>query len=373
MPSGHKRKKSSKQEKEYEEFLFGKDILQKDEVDGKIDPVEYSIDRAGTTVDAKSVSKHAWHDDDDDDIEVDLDQTNRLKKLNKTDENIVSGTTLTALFQERFATKKLKWATATEKEVENSEENGLDLMRQTDSMIDNSSGGRSDLGPLKNGKINIRRMVNANIAEPSKKPISALSFHSSGDLLMTAGHDKVMRFFKIDGDKNEKQLSVKFDMAISSASYLGTSADVIVAGRKPYFYSYDTNSGNLNKIPGPVGRDLQSLEHMYTSKDGSKVAFTGVGGYIHILNGRTKSWMTDLKMNSPVRSVCFVDEFTVATSGLDADIYIWDIRNSGRCVARFPHEDGSCSSFLSSYSPPSLVASSAADPSDRLTLSLIHS
>ena len=43
---------------------------------------------------------------------------------------------------------------------------------------------------------------------------------------------------------------VKFDMAVSDASYLGTSTNVLAAGRKPYFYSYDTNSGNLSKIPG---------------------------------------------------------------------------------------------------------------------------
>ena len=37
----------------------------------------------------------------------------------------------------------------------------------------------------------------------------AVDFHPTGDLLLVAGDDKHMRFFKIDGEKNEKQLSVR--------------------------------------------------------------------------------------------------------------------------------------------------------------------
>jgi hypothetical protein len=40
-------------------------------------------------------------------------------------------------------------------------------------------------------------------------------------------------------------------------------------------------------------------------------------------------------MNTAVRSHCFLDELTMATSGLDADVYIWDLRKTGRCVARW--------------------------------------
>jgi WD40 repeat protein len=36
---------------------------------------------------------------------------------------------------------------------------------------------------------------------------TAIKFHPSGRLLMSGGDDKNLRFFRIDGDKNEKQLS----------------------------------------------------------------------------------------------------------------------------------------------------------------------
>ena len=89
-----------------------------------------------------------------------------------------------------------------------------------------------------------------------------MDFHSSGDLLLVAGEDKYMRFFKVDGEKNEKQLSVRLnDMSIQNAVFRNTysssikggssgASEVVACGRKPFFYSYDTVSGNVAKIPG---------------------------------------------------------------------------------------------------------------------------
>ena len=37
-------------------------------------------------------STAVWHDDDDDDVEIDLNLTDRLKKLKKRDNNVISGT-----------------------------------------------------------------------------------------------------------------------------------------------------------------------------------------------------------------------------------------------------------------------------------------
>jgi U3 small nucleolar RNA-associated protein 18 len=99
---------------------------------------------------------------------------------------------------------------------------------------------------------------------------TAVNFHPNGDLLLVAGEDKHMRFFRIDGDKNEKQLAVRVnDMIIQNATFRssgnnsasgsgaavgvrGSAEEVVLCGRKPFFYSYDTASGNISKIPGMV-------------------------------------------------------------------------------------------------------------------------
>lgn len=166
-------------------------------------------------------------------------------------------------------------------------------------------------------------------------------------MLMVGSSDKCLKFFKIDGDKNERLLSVKFnDMPISCASFLGNTEHVIVGGRKPYFYSYNTTNGNIIKVPGLMGKGLKSHENMAVSPDGSKIAFAGRGGYIHICCGKLKTWMMDLKMNTAVRALYFIDEETLVTSGLDAEVYIWDLRRSGRCIRRFAHDDGTCTSSI---------------------------
>lgn len=96
---------------------------------------------------------------------------------------------------------------------------------------------------------------------------------------MVGGQDKFLRFFRIDGENNEMQLSklmingilsrfaittgkcylrlllmellgVKFkDMPISTAAFLG-NREAVVSGRRPYFYSYDLESGLVSKAIG---------------------------------------------------------------------------------------------------------------------------
>jgi hypothetical protein len=71
------------------------------------------------------------------------------------------------------------------------------------------------------------------------------------------------------------------------------------------------------------------------SPSGDKIAFYGAGGYAHVVNGHCKSWAYDLKMNSPIRSLTFVDDRAVVSSGLDADVYWWDLRMTAKCLLRF--------------------------------------
>jgi U3 small nucleolar RNA-associated protein 18 len=164
---------------------------------------------------------------------------------------------------------------------------------------------------------------------------------------MVGGMDKHLRFFRIDGDKNEKQISVKFnDYPIMSSYFLGTTGDVILGGRKPFFYTYDITSGSVNKVSGLMGKNIKSHELLAVSPEGEKIAFGGGAGYIHLCSGKTKTWMMDLKMNTSVRSLCFKDEVTLVSSGLDADVYIWDLRKTGKCLKRFAHNDGTCTSSL---------------------------
>ena len=67
--------------------------------------------------------------------------------------------------------------------------------------------------------------------------------------------------------QNEKQLSVCFsDMRIACAAFLGATSEVVVGGRKPFFYTYDTASGAVSKLPVLAGcKGLKSHEVMCAS------------------------------------------------------------------------------------------------------------
>lgn len=88
-------------------------------------------------------------------------------------------------------------------------------------------------------------------------------------------------------------------------------------------------------MEAPIGRDLKKLDRMSISPDGGKMAFLGNTGYIHIASGSSKQWIMDIKMNCSAYSSTFLDENTLVTSGKDADIYLWDLRKSGRCLTRY--------------------------------------
>mmetsp|Transcript_11476 Transcript_11476/g.18798 ORF Transcript_11476/g.18798 Transcript_11476/m.18798 type:complete len:251 (-) Transcript_11476:1473-2225(-) len=125
--------RKSEEELDLEEFLFGRDILgvstaKRDEShDIPQDEIEITIDKAPSSLVTKDGasrgSSTVWHDEDDEDIEVDLNATNRLKKLRREDTNesrtkrgsidrngIVTGEEYSNLLQERFQTRKVAWA-----------------------------------------------------------------------------------------------------------------------------------------------------------------------------------------------------------------------------------------------------------------------
>jgi len=347
-----------------EEDLFGKDIV--DAIGFERPKIEDDVGQVkkGKLEEKEEVA--AWHDDDDDEVEIDLNAVARLRKLktsqNEDTQGVVKGKVLSDRLKERFQSSQLSWSHTFDEDVGGGD-GGLDveadILRSSQSLaVRNSKGsgrgssgrGRgSSGGALPSGKIDISRLTDGNADGPSKDTITTVDFHSSGQLLLTGGSDKHLRFFRIDGEVNEKQLAVKIaDLPISTASFVGNTSEVVIAGRKPFFYSYEATTGTVNKYPGLMTRKgLKSHERMYVSPDGSRLAFAGESGYVHIVDGRQKMWIGDVKMNSGCRAACFADDRTLITSGVDADIYIWDLRKAGgRCLSRVHHDDGTPTSAL---------------------------
>ena len=308
----------------------------------------------------------AWEDEDDEEVTVDLTSANRLRKLRKLEgEDEVTGTEFTKRLREQHEkiqqNNNLSWAKLPSSKNNQDNNNKISVDDDDDDHDDDSSSSTSTLNPLQhsnglidetsNGKYNsiipsdvlkIERLVDANKRGVSKSTIQSVRFnHVTPQLMLTAGFDKTLRLFSIDGKKNPKVRSVFIrDLPITTAEFSHVNSEIILAGRRSFFYTYDLESGNMMKVPRIMGRKEKSFERFTISPNGKYIAFIGNNGYIVIVSGKTKQWIRNLKMNGNVRNVSFSKNGTqLITSGDKGEIYIWDMKTF-RCLYR--HQDHGC-------------------------------
>jgi U3 small nucleolar RNA-associated protein 18 len=366
-------------------------VADESDIDNDEDEINFVIDTAPSEIGAASSAKQTavsgsavWHDEDDDQIMVDLNGSNRLKKL-KTGEmtsSFVSGSQYTELLQNRYDSKKQSWATAKQTVDSDEDEDVLDpedylLLTEAGGLVKSTGGHRDRFLPIAPEKISMKRLVDANITEYSAKAVSCMQFHPlQPNLFLVASEDKNLRVFDLDGKKNEKVLGVHFkDLPILNAAFIGPLADeIIVTGRKPYFYCYSMSTGHVTQfqIPHKKRQELRTLEKMCVSPNRCLVVFVGHEGSIHMLDTRSKQWVWEGKMNCSARSAHFLSNSILVTSGFDAEVYHWEVvggdrefvgaqqpRISVTCQRRMQNEDGTSSLSLTTYSPPSSSSSSS--------------
>ncbi len=194
-----------------------------------------------------------WVDDDESDLNVDFSDPNnkRLRKLRRTqEEKVLTGKGLQMRLRDRFVNSHVLqyWAHTREegeyRDIGRKEDDDLDkLMSDAEPLVLQDRYRKTAL--LQPRRLDIRRLKDANQQDTCQSVVRAVSFHPSGELLLTGGLDKALRIFRIDGENNPKAHGVHFsDMPIHRAKFLGPGGDeVICSGTKPYFYSYDVESG----------------------------------------------------------------------------------------------------------------------------------
>ncbi|KAJ6831100.1 U3 small nucleolar RNA-associated protein 18-like protein [Iris pallida] len=283
--------------------------------------------------------KPAWIDEDDAAIEVDIEKVPRLRKLREfKDEKVISG----AKFAERLRAQHRKlnpgtdWARLDRKVAASDDESddgsdvtGDDVLRSNYELVEKSGV------KLLPGVLEYSRLVDANAEEQSNGPINSVEFHRNGQLLLAAGLDKKLIFFQVDGKRNTKVQSIFLeDCPIRKASFLPDGSQVIVSGRRKFFYSFDLVKAAVDKIGPLTGREEKSIEVFEVSPDSKTIAFIGNDGYILLVSPRTKELIGTLKMNGTARSLAFVDGGQqLMSSGGDGQVYHWDLRTR-RCIHR---------------------------------------
>ncbi|CAM8960201.1 unnamed protein product [Rhodiola kirilowii] len=286
--------------------------------------------------------KPVWEDEEEKQVPVNIAKVNRARKLRKNEgESIIDGAEYVARLRAHHVklNPSTEWAKLDLKPQSYSSdgddsdvEKGAvvardyreidDILRSNEDLVTKS---RTKLLP---GLLEYSRMVDANVEDPSSGPICSVQFHRNAQLLLAAGLDRRLRFFQIDGKRNTKIQSIFIeDCPVRKASFVPDGSQVIISGRRKFFYSFDLVKAKVDKIGPLVGRDEKSLESFEISPDSSTIAFTGDSGYILLISTKTKELIGTLKMNGSVNSLAFADNGRqLLSSGGDGHVYHWDLR-----------------------------------------------
>uniref|UniRef100_A0AAV1U6W2 U3 small nucleolar RNA-associated protein 18 homolog n=1 Tax=Peronospora matthiolae TaxID=2874970 RepID=A0AAV1U6W2_9STRA len=291
----------------------------------------------------------AWVDEDDEHVQVNLETQPQLRKHRKTDrDTVVSGKELqsrlktfhqsghgTALWADpkNFVGDQLVDGNDSDNEDE------ADLVRSTGKMLYSSNEA------VPQGELEVVRMKDANQHAPSNAVVQSMQFHPNGQLMLTAGLDKTLRLFQVDGSNNAKVESVFVqDLPMLDAKFTMAGQRAVLTGPRQYFFSYDIEAGKITKIPGLYGRKEKKRNTFVVSNNGETIVFMGSNGYLDVVSAKSYESIGTLKMNGSVKSVAFCenDRYLLST-GSDGQVYKWDMRTR-RCV--FVHDDeGSLGSF----------------------------
>lgn len=269
-----------------------------------------------------------WKDDDDDQLQVDLTKQSQLKKLRRDiSETIV--TDYSDRLRARYSAAPPQWVTQPQTSSQTSTAQPLLLPATTN----------------KTSILNIERMPDANLDDPSKAVVRAVRFVGN-NLVLTAGLDKTLRFFSISDNENEascqKIHGIHFPkLPIYSCNVLHHR--VVVTGRRPFFYIYDMETSMTEYVPKFPNRDERSWETCITDNHNT-IVLGGNDGYMVVLDGRTKQQTNLFKLNGSVRAMCLHNNILYG-SGSDGDVYRFDLRKDAFCD-KFHNEDGSITSSV---------------------------
>ena len=321
--------------------------------EGNDEPMEggfgFSIDTCGDQEEEEEIElnglKPAWMDDDDagsaNVFVVNIQETKRLRKLRTAfAEHEIDSSEYERRLRSHF--EKLqpvpRWAQIdTESEtVRIRNENELSQLELTKLL--KSTTPLLTKEAMCVDKLRMVRLGDANQDAYSQCVVQSVKFHPQAPVVLTCGFDRTLRLFHVDGSDNPKVQSLYFkDMPLHSASFSPNGSQVVLTGRRPYFYIHDLMGGETIKIWGVKGRPDKSFERAAMSPYDPLLAFLCTDGYIALVSLITKQCIGQLKMNGLVSAVSFGPDMTLYSFGSDCEVYRWDLR-SLKCTGRFMDE-----------------------------------
>lgn len=165
--------------------------------------------------------------------------------------------------------------------------------------------------------IDISYCKDVNWQDPSHSIVTSVHWHPKESVLLTAGLDKTLRLFFVDGKENPKLQSIHFpNTPISKARFLTNGEEIVVTGKRSSFFVYNVERGVVQKVREIQGRDEKAWTSFECSPCGQFITFVGSDGCLVVVSQKSKQWVHTMRMNSAVRALSYsTDGSTLWSTG----------------------------------------------------------
>lgn len=204
----------------------------------------------------------AWEDPDDATLEVDLTLRNRTKKLRRYDDEVaVSGAEYERRLRDQFVklhgtagwAEKRPGVRDDDASSDSEEDVGVSELTATSArpIADSASRGlrptQIDIKCLQRVEIPAlasEKTASEKVVSDKAAVVQSLQFHPDSELMLTAGLDKTLRIFSVDGTENAKVASYFFrKFPITGAAFTPNGDQVLLTGRGFKMWGLDVRTG----------------------------------------------------------------------------------------------------------------------------------
>jgi len=205
--------------------------------------------------------------------------------------------------------------------------------------------GRSDA--ISGQELAVKRTVDLNAAAASNSAVSCVAWHPNGRLALTAGFDKTLRLFRVDGTRNTLLQSVHLPkLQVASAAFSSDGARAFACGRGRQWACVDLHSGRATMMPPLPGREEAGYREVVPSPDGATIALLCDSGALLLLSQKSRTLLATLQPSEPTarfggcQCVAYSPDGALlfASGGGNGRVQVWDVR---RRVCIHTWHDGS--------------------------------
>ena len=289
-----------------------------------------------------------------DKLTVNLNKTNKLRKLKKEiGESKITSEEYELRIRDHYNNMNniknndlYKWA----EDEENEDANTNDISGANQEGDDLENLLRTNKSILNENKIltNSNNLKYQPCPQVTKLPgyqhisiMSTINFHpNKKEILLTSGLDKKLKIFNINYEDNFSSKLVKtintLDIPIFSVKFI-SNEDIIITGRRKHYYLYNIENQHLSRIEGNFAlssNKINSLEKCFVGIDSNIYSFGDNYGNIYLYDISTKRFKYDIKISSSINSICFDDKNYLYAVGDQSEIYIYDLRQYRNCLKK---------------------------------------